>query len=557
MGEHAYDLVVRGGSVADGSGGALYEADVAISGDRIAAVGAVAGRGREEIDARGKLVTPGFVDVHTHYDGQATWDGRMQPSSWHGCTTVVMGNCGVGFAPCKAEDRDRLIRLMEGVEDIPFPVLTEGLPWNWESYPDYLDALSRRRFDVDIANAADIAAMSKIAEAAMRAGALGFSTSRTLNHRTSDGQPTPTLTAGEDELMGIALGLKAASAGVLQVVSDFADPEAEFAMLRRLVERSGRPLSFSLVQSPLAPESWRVLLAGVAAANAEGLPIKAQVAGRPVGVLLGLELTMNPFSQHPVYREIAALPHAGRVAALRDPAFRARLLAAPSVKEPGFAVSTLTNWAQMFPMNAGFDYEPPAEDSLAARAAERAQTPQELALDAMLEGDGRGMLYVPFLNYAQGSLDPAYAMLTHPDTIPGLSDGGAHVGMICDGSFPTYNLSHWTRDRTRGPKLSVAAVIQMQCADTAAALGLHDRGRLEPGLRADLNVIDYDRLKLRPPEVAYDLPAGGRRLIQKADGYTATIVGGQITYRDGEPTDALPGRLVRGRRSAPHAMAAE
>jgi N-acyl-D-aspartate/D-glutamate deacylase len=580
MGEAAYDLVVRGGSVADGLSAAIYEGDVAVSGGRIAAVGKVSGRGREEIDARGKLVTPGFVDVHTHYDGQATWDGRMQPSSWHGCTTVVMGNCGVGFAPCKAEDRDRLIRLMEGVEDIPFPVLTEGLPWNWESYPEYLDALSRRRFDVEIgsqlphaalrvfvmgerganrepANAADIAAMSKIAEAAMRAGALGFSTSRTLNHRTSDGQPTPTLTAGEDELMGIALGLKAASAGVLQVVSDFADPEAEFAMLRRLVERSGRPLSFSLVQSPLAPESWRVLLAGVAAANAEGLPIKAQVAGRPVGVLLGLELTMNPFSQHPVYREIAALPHAGRVAALRDPAFRARLLAAPSVKEPGFAVSTLTNWSQMFPMNAGFDYEPPAEDSLAARAAERAQTPQELALDAMLEGDGRGMLYVPFLNYAQGSLDPAYAMLTHPDTIPGLSDGGAHVGMICDGSFPTYNLSHWTRDRTRGPKLSVAVVIQMQCADTAAALGLHDRGRLEPGLRADLNVIDYDRLKLRPPEVAYDLPAGGRRLIQKADGYTATIVGGQITYRDGEPTDALPGRLVRGGRSAQHAMAAE
>ena len=580
MGEAAYDLVVRGGSVADGSGGAIYEADVALSGGRIAAVGRVNGRGREEIDAQGKLVTPGFVDVHTHYDGQATWDERMQPSSWHGCTTVVMGNCGVGFAPCKAGDRDRLIRLMEGVEDIPFPVLTEGLPWNWESYPEYLDALSRRRFDVDIgsqlphaalrvfvmgerganrepATTADIAAMASIAEAAMRAGALGFSTSRTLNHRTSDGQPTPTLTAGEDELMGIALGLKAAGAGVLQLVSDFAEPEAEFAMLRRLVERSGRPLSFSLVQSPLAPESWRLLLAGVAAANADGLPIKAQVAGRPVGVLLGLELTMNPFSQHPVYREIAVLPHAERVAALRDPAFRERLLAAPSAKEPGFAASTLTNWAQMYPMDAGFDYEPRTEDSLAARAAQRGQAAEAAALDVLLERDGRGMLYVPFLNYAQGSLDPAYAMLTDPNTIPGLSDGGAHVGMICDGSFPTYNLSHWTRDRTRGPKLCVEEVIRMQCADTAAALGLHDRGRLAPGLRADLNVIDYDRLKLRPPEVAYDLPASGRRLTQKADGYTATIVGGEITYRDGEPTGALPGRLVRGARSAPHAMAAE
>ena len=296
--------------------------------------------------------------------------------------------------------------------------------------------MGERGANRETATATDIAAMAAIAEAAMRAGALGFSTSRTLNHRTSDGQPTPTLTAGEDELMGIALAMKAAGAGVLQFVSDFADPQAEFAMLRRLVERSGRPLSFSLLQSPLAPESWRMLLAGVAGAVADGLPIKAQVAGRPVGVLLGLELTMNPFSQHPVYREIAALPHAERVAALRDPQFRARLLAAPSSKEPGFAASTLTNWAQMFPMDAGFDYEPVAEDSLGARAARQGTTPEAMALDAMLERDGRGMLYVPFLNYAQGSLDPAYAMLTDPNTIPGLSDGGAHVGMICDGSFP-------------------------------------------------------------------------------------------------------------------------
>ena len=582
MAEHAYDLVVRGGSVADGSGGEIYEADVAVSGGHIAAVGKVSGRGAEEIDARGKLVTPGFVDVHTHYDGQATWDARMQPSSWHGCTTVVMGNCGVGFAPCRSEDHDRLIRLMEGVEDIPFPVLTEGLPWNWESYPDYLDALSKRRFDIDIgsqlphaalrvfvmgerganrepATPTDITAMATIAEAAMRAGALGFSTSRTLNHRTSDGQPTPTLTAGEDELMGIALAMKAANAGVLQFVSDFADPAEEFAMLRRLVERSGRPLSFSLLQSPRAPESWRMLLDGVAQANADGLCIRAQVAGRPVGVLLGFELTMNPFSQHPVYREIAALPHAERVAALRDPGFRERLLTAPSNNEPGFAVSTLSNWAEMFVMDGAFDYEPLASDSLQARADRQGVQPEALALDALLAGGGKGMLYVPFLNYAQGNLDPAHAMLTHPNTIPGLSDGGAHVGMICDGSFPTYNLSHWTRDRVRGTKLSVEQIVKMQCADTAAALDLHDRGRLTPGLRADLNVIDYDRLKLRPPEVAYDLPAGGRRLIQKADGYVASIVAGEITYRDGEPTGALPGKLVRGAQAAPAArmMAAE
>ena len=331
--------------------------------------------------------------------GRRPGTGGCSPSSWHGCTTVVMGNCGVGFAPCRAEDHDRLIRLMEGVEDIPFPVLTAGLPWNWESYPDYLDTLSQRRFDVEIgsqlphaalrvfvmgerganrepATETDIAAMATITEAAMRAGALGFSTSRTLNHRTSDGQPTPTLTAGEDELMGIALAMKAANAGVLQFVSDFADPEEEFAMLRHLVQRSGRPLSFSLLQSPRAPESWRMLLAGVAAANAEGLPIKAQVAGRPVGVLLGLELTMNPFSQHPAYREIAPRPHAERVAALRDPAFRARVIAAPSENEPGFAVSTLSAWEQMYPMTGGFSYEPTAGESLASQPQRGALRPQ-------------------------------------------------------------------------------------------------------------------------------------------------------------------------------------
>ncbi|HEY2178258.1 MAG TPA: amidohydrolase family protein [Caulobacteraceae bacterium] len=572
-----FDLIIRGGEVFDGSGAPGFAADVAVKGGHIAAVGKFAGRGAEEIDARGFIVTPGFVDIHTHYDGQATWDGRMQPSSWHGVTTVAMGNCGVGFAPCRRADHDTLVRLMEGVEDIPFPVLSEGLPWNWETYPDYLDALESRAFDVDIASqlphaalrvfvmgergarrepatAADIAAMAAIARDAAKAGALGFTTSRTLNHRTSDGSPTPTLTAGEDELTGIALGLAAAGAGVLQVVSDFTDPELEFAMLRRIVERSGRPLSFTLVQSPIDPAAYKTLLAALESAVADGLPMAAQVAARPVGVLLGLELTVNPFSQVPTYREISALSLDERVARLKDPDFRARLIA----DEPREGARRMpTNWGRMHLMEERPDYEPGPETTVEAVARARGVAPHEVALDHMLSHGGRGMLYVPFLNYVEGSLDAAHAMIVHPATVPGLSDGGAHVGMICDGSFPTTLVTHWTRDRTRGPKLPLADVIRMQTRDTARTVGLNDRGLIAPGYRADLNVIDYEALTLHAPAVAYDLPAGGRRLIQKASGYVATVVGGAITYRGGEATGALPGRLVRGARAAPVAMAAE
>ncbi len=505
----------------------------------------------------------------------------MQPSAWHGVTTVVMGNCGVGFAPCRPEDHDRLIRLMEGVEDIPFPVLTEGLPWNWESFPDYLDALDQRSFDVDIgtqlphaalrvfvmgerganrepANPADIAAMAAIAQKAVEAGALGFSTSRTLNHRTSDGQPTPTLTAGEDELTGVAMGLAAAGKGVLQVVSDFADPREEFAMLRRIVEASGRPLSFSLVQSPRGPEGWKTMLGALSDATAAGLPMKAQVAGRPVGVLLGFELTLNPFSHTEAWQSVAKLSFPERVARLQDPTFRAALLdEATPAGGHAIAAGLTRNWPIMFLMDEEPDYEQTPDQTVAQLAAARGITPDELALEHMLSNGGRGMLYLPFLNYADGSLDPSYAMLTHPDTVPGLSDGGAHVGMICDGSFPTSNLTLWTRDRTRGPKLGVEEVIRMQTHDTARAVGLYDRGLVAPGYRADLNVIDYDHLSLKAPQVAYDLPSGGRRLIQRAEGYVATIVAGQITYRDGEPTGALPGRLLRGSQAAPVALAAE
>ena len=570
----SHDLIIRNGFVADGTGEPGREADIAIDNGRIAHVGKVPGKGLQEIDAKGQLVTPGFVDVHTHYDGQVTWGDTLTPSSIHGVTTAVMGNCGVGFAPCKPEDHDRLIRLMEGVEDIPFPVLSTGLPWDWESFPDYLNSLTRKRFDIDFAaqlphaalrvfvmgerganreeaTETEIAQMARLAKEAVEAGALGFSTSRTLNHRTSDGQPTPTLTASESELTGIAMALKEAGKGVLQFVSDFDDPKKEAAMLRRIVEASGRPLSVSLAQSDRAPEGWRVLLASIEQAVEEGLPMRAQVCGRPVGVLLGLELTMNPFTAHPVFQEIKDKPLAEKVAALRDPDFRARLLASRPDPDNPFVKSLLRQFGKLFTLDAVPDYEPTADRTVEAIAKARGVSNEEAALDILLEDDGHGMLYLPFLNYAQGSLDPSYEMLKSPATIPGLSDGGAHVGMICDGSFPTSMLTHWTRDRTRGDRFPVEWIVKRQTADTAHWVGLNDRGLIVPSYRADLNVIDYDRLTLHRPEILHDLPAGGRRLMQRASGYTATIVAGEIIYRDGDPTGAKPGQLVRGAQHSP------
>jgi N-acyl-D-aspartate/D-glutamate deacylase len=568
----AHDLVIRNGTIIDGSGKASFEGDVAVTKGRIAAVGKVTGQGAEEIDAKGMLVTPGFVDIHTHYDGQATWDSRLAPSSQHGVTTAVFGNCGVGFAPCRAEDHDRLISLMEGVEDIPHPVLKEGLAWNWESFGDYLSALEAIPHDIDFAaqlphgalrvyvmgerGAArepatdqDIFRMAALAREAMRDGALGFTTSRTLNHRTADGHQVPSYGAAERELVGIAMGLKQAGLGVLQAVTDFPEGEKEFAVFRRMAEASGRPLSVSLAQSPMAKDLWKDVLGWLEAANADGLEMRAQVCGRPVGLLLGLELTLNPFSAHEAYKRIAHLGFAERLAALRDPAMRAALLDEHPRDDNPFVKSVLRGFGTMFELGDPPDYEPLPSASLAARAAAQGVSPAALALDLITAGDGKAMLYFPFLNYADGSLDPSHAMLSHAHTIPGLSDGGAHVGMICDGSFPTTMLTHWTRDRTRGPKLRVEDVIKRQCRDTAAAVGLDDRGLIAAGWKADLNVIDHARLRLHPPEVRYDLPAGGKRLTQRADGYEATIVSGRIIYRGGAATGALPGRLVRGARS--------
>jgi N-acyl-D-aspartate/D-glutamate deacylase len=568
----AHDLVVRGGTVIDGDGGPPRTADVAVDGARIVEVGRVSGTGRREVDADGAVVAPGFVDIHTHYDGQATWESRLQPSSWHGVTTVLMGNCGVGFAPARPEHHDRLIELMEGVEDIPGIALHEGLAWNWRSFDEYLDALEARPHDVDLAaqvphaalrvhamgeraaaheeaTAEEIGRMAALAKAAVEAGALGFSTSRTLNHRSIDGELTPSYAAGADELAAIAAAIGTTGAGVLQVVSDFPEPVEEFALLRRMVAESGRPLSVSLVQFPQDAERHRQVLGMLERAWADGLPIRAQVAARPVGMLLGLANTLNPFMTNPVWRRLADLTVQEQAARMSEPAVREQILAAQTrEKDRGRLGGTMIHrYELMYELSDPPNYEPSPADSIAARAARAGRDPVELAYDVLAGG---GMLYLTALNYLAGNLDDVHEMLVHPHTLPGLSDGGAHVGTICDGSFPTTLIQHWTRDRA-GAKLELPFVVQRQARDTASAVGLHDRGVLRPGYRADLNVIDVDHLRLHRPEMRYDLPAGGRRLVQRADGYRHTFVAGQQTYADGEPTDALPGRLIRGPRPTP------
>ena len=560
----AHDLVIRGGRVADGLGGEPVTGDVAIDGGTISEVGAVAGRGRRELDAGGLLVTPGFVDIHTHYDGQVTWDERVTPSAWHGVTTAVMGNCGVGFAPVRPDAHDRLISLMEGVEDIPGAVLDEGIEWTWESFGEYLDAVERRPHDIDVcaqlphgalrlyvmgeraarleeATEEDATAMRRLATEALRAGAIGFTTSRTLNHRTASGDPTPSLRAGAAELEAIALGVADAGHGVIELISDFwPDPDGEFAMIRGLVERTGCPLSLSLAQSHRRPEAWRELLARIEEASADGLPIRGQVAPRPVGLLLGLQSSFHPFSGHPAFREIAGLPLDAQVRALRDRALRARLFEG----ERPEGLRALLDYDRMYPLGSPPDYEPAPETSVLRLAEAKGVDPAELALDVMLEDDGRCFLFVPFSNYADGHLDACGEMMAHRDTVFGLGDGGAHVGIITDASFPTYALTHWARDRSRG-RVELGWMVQQLTSATARAVGLTDRGVVAPGMQADLNVIDFDQLRCEVPEMAYDLPAGGKRLLQRAHGYRATVVRGQVTYEDGEPTGALPGRLVR------------
>jgi N-acyl-D-aspartate/D-glutamate deacylase len=570
-----FDLVITGGSVIDGTGAAPRSADVGVVDGRITEIGSVdQAAATRVIDADGALVAPGWVDIHTHYDGQVTWDKHLAPSSWHGVTTVVFGNCGVGFAPVRPSDHERLIQLMEGVEDIPGTALHEGLAWDWESFPDYLDAIDRRRHDIDVAaqlphgalrvhvmgerganreeaTPEDVAEMARLAEEAVEAGALGFTTSRTLNHRTSTGDPTPTLTAAADELAGIAAGLGHAGKGVLQVVADFLDVDQEWDTLHRMAVESGRPLSISVAQSPILPEQWHDLLDRIAAANARGTKVTAQVAPRAVGLLFGLTCTLHPFLQNPVYLEIADLPLDERVRALRDPGTRQRLLDAQTKEKARRLGGALIGlYARMFQLGDPPDYEPDPSSSVAARAEQLGIPSEQLALELMLEDDGRAFLYVPFLNYADGNLDAVGEMLAHPNAVPGLSDGGAHVGTICDVSFPTFLLSHWGRDRSRGT-FPVEWLIERQARATARTVGLYDRGVLAPGYKADINVIDLERLALRPPEMSWDLPAGGRRLLQRADGYRHTFVSGVEVCADGEETGELPGKLIRGAQQEP------
>jgi N-acyl-D-aspartate/D-glutamate deacylase len=563
----AFDLVIRGGTVVDGTGSAPREADVGIIGNRITAVGTIPDSGAEEIDAKGKLVTPGFVDIHTHYDAQAVWDTHMAPSSWHGVTTAVMGNCGVGFAPCKPADRERLIELMEGVEDIPGAVMHEGLKWEWESFSEYLDALGRRQRDIDIcallphaavrvfvmgdrainlenANQGDIAQMRQIAKDAMQAGAFGFSTSRSLSHKTLKGDPTPTLRAQEEELRGIALGMKDAGSGMLEMVSEWApDHNAEFGMLRRVIEACGRPAVFTLTQRHSRPDVWRDLLKHADKAAADGLPIRPVVAPRAIGVLLGLAGSQNPFSGCPTYKAIAHLPVAERAHRMADPTVRAKILSEDPRKDSTFPLFHRLDFDFMFRFGNPPNYQPNKVDSIEAIAARENRSPPEVAYDILIEDEGANFIYTPLGNYAYGDLSMPETVLENRNCIMGLGDGGAHVAFILDAGYQTWLLSHWGRDQKRW---DVAELVRRLTSDTAQAAGLNDRGILRPGLKADVNVIDWEKLGAGSPYVVNDLPAGGKRLMQKVTGYDGTIVSGRVTFRDGQPTGTLPGQLVRG-----------
>ncbi|HYF58120.1 MAG TPA: amidohydrolase family protein [Burkholderiaceae bacterium] len=589
MSPDTHDLVIRGATLVDGTGAPARVADVAVDGDRIVAVnrrgaaelpgferlapGAVdaddgpVGRGRREIDARGLLMTPGFVDIHTHYDGQATWDAELAPSSIHGVTTAVFGNCGVGFAPLRPGTQDFLINLMEGVEDIPGTVLAEGIPFGWESFPEYLDALARLPHAIDIGaqvphaplrcyvmgerggdhrerpTAAELDRMSTLLEEALRAGALGLTTSRTVKHRARDGRPTPSLSAGEDELFALAAAMRRAGRGVLEVNSDLDDRDVD--VLVEAARIAGRPLSLLLIQVDRKPMLWRETLDAIHAARADGLEVNGQVGARAIGVLISLEGTLNPFGTHPAWAPLAALSPAERVARLRaDPALRARLVD----ERPGDRTTRMIGGMleRAFEMGEVPDYEPEAARSVGAIARAQGRSPWAVALEILMADEGRGVLLHPFENYTFGDLEVVRTMLEDPATVMGVGDGGAHVGTICDGAGPTFLLTHWARDRRRGPRIPIERLIAKQTRVSALAYGIADRGAVLPGLRADFNLIDAGRLALHRPRVQYDLPAGGRRFMQTATGYRHTFVAGVETLRDDRLTGATPGRLLRG-----------
>jgi N-acyl-D-aspartate/D-glutamate deacylase len=559
------DLVVRGASVVDGTGAPARTADVAVDGGRITEVGRVEGRGRREVDGDGLVLAPGWVDIHTHYDGQVTWDPDVTPSSWHGVTTVVMGNCGVGFAPVRPDGHDFLIELMEGVEDIPGTALHEGIDWRWESFAEYLDALEATPRVLDVVaqvphaalrayvmgeraheepGAEEIAEMATLVEQALAAGAAGFTTSRTILHSSRHGL-VPGTGAAPDELIALGDAIGRAGHGVFQLVSDAQGTGDEARWLAEIARRTGATVTYSLAQTGFAPDAWRDALGEAEAMAADGLDVVPQVSCRPTGMLFGLRSSLHPFITHPTMRALADRPLAERVAELRTPEVRAALLAEQPSTANVIAIALMTRWDQIFRLGDPPDYEPPASASIAAEAERRGVAPEEVALDWLLERDGEAFLFAPLASYVDHDHEAIRAMLDHPRTVLGLSDGGAHCGLICDASFPTYLLTHWVRDRSRGPRLGLERAVHLQTGRTAATYGLTDRGTIEPGKRADLNLIDLDGLHLRAPEMVHDLPAGGRRLVQRADGYRATVVACEVTFADGEPTGARPGRLVR------------
>jgi N-acyl-D-aspartate/D-glutamate deacylase len=572
---NTYELIIRNGLIVDGSGGEPYPADVAVKNGRIAAVGIVDGKGDEEIDAAGRLVTPGFVDIHTHYDGQAIWSNRLSPSSSHGVTTVVVGNCGVGFAPCRPADHELLIRVMEGVEDIPGVVMAEGLPWNWETFPEYLDALEAHPRDIDVAaylphsplrvyamgergagrepaTADDLARMRALAREAIEAGAVGFASSRQFIHRTKAGEQIPSFDAADAELEAIAQGLADAGDGVVQVVlnTPFQSWDSELGRLRGVVAKSGRPATFTLGVSNTGPDTvWKDALALVDRANAAGEAITAQVFPRPIGMVTGHELTVNPFCLCPSYQALGSLPFEQKIAELRKAETRAKIIAEKPADGHPLAVIG-RSWDWMFPFGDPPNYEPPLDTSIGAQARAQGVPPEQLAYDYLLQEGGTAKLYVALGNYQDGRLDAVLAMMKHRHSVVGLGDGGAHYGVICDASYPTFMLTYWTRDRD-GERLSVGEAVRALAFDPAQVLGLKDRGLIAVGYKADLNVIDYAGLALHAPDIKFDLPAGGKRLDQGATGYDFTIVSGKVIRRADRATGELPGRLVRGSQAAP------
>ncbi len=586
----AFDLIIRGGTIVDGTGEPRFTGDVAVKDGLIAAVGDIAGDAAKEIDASGKVVAPGFVDIHTHYDGQATWDAEMAPSSWHGVTTVVMGNCGVGFAPAKPDRHEWLISLMEGVEDIPGTALAEGITWDWETFPEYLDALEKMPRAVDVGThvphgavrayvlgdreqpgavptAQDIAEMSAIVEEGVRAGALGFSTSRTVLHKSVDGELVPGTTATPEELVAIGHAMGRAKQGgghaVFEIASDLNREWNEFEWMGRLSREAGVPVTFAALQSIAKELPLDEQIATMRAENDNGANIVAQIALRGNGIIMAWQGTVHPFVYRPSWQAIAELPWEEQKAKLLDPAFKAQLLSeendyseAPQDILPVVMVVT-QGWALQYEMDADFDYEPDASASVHARSEAAGVDPQDYAYDMLCADDGTGFIYLPILNYADGNLDFLKPLQESDDTVNSLSDGGAHCGTICDAASPTFMLEHWVRDRKRGDRITLENAIKRQCADTARLYGLEDRGVIAAGFLADLNIIDMDALKLGKPWLAFDLPAGGKRLLQKADGYVATIKGGVVTFENGKWTGATPGGLIRGPQRAELAEAAE